>query len=611
MNTLKAIPVTSLLGSPTNPRKTYDEQAILELAESLSNNGQLQNMLVRPVLVKDLGGYELYGISLTQVEDIQGSQQEDEFSGYYEVICGNRRRKAFLSLQKKSPDTIVSANCEIREMTIDEVLNAQIDENCQRVDLSPFEEGEIFKNLNESGVKIPVISKRFSRKQDYVHRRIKLSNVLIVVREAYQEGRIAIKGCDIFARMSEENQKALLDLATTGHTNEEGKPIFMAPGQIKELANYNFFQNLALAPFDIEDATLDTKAGACTVCPKNSSCAAAATLFMDLSEAHCTDLGCLNNKKQLWFIRQYKMYEKECKRLKVDPIFLSITWYMDSAEKKEIFEPLGFVFDEDSGWPNFYNPYNVTVAEPEAEGARPIFCIKTNENFASNNDLQIAKTGEVIYVTINNSTGDPEVPTTELSEEEKAERRERNLKNREQQVTRFVWEECQKVVIDKLPSIEWGKEEYVLGISHLSDDIEDVIEFLSENYGHHFFGFNVDVIEWTNLVNAQYEVLEDSDTKPSKEDFESDFFSNCTPDQYQAVLSQMYDPDIYLPFLVFVLSKMDLDELKSIFQMQLINLIKWNIQRQEDYLFVLGEKYGFDKKKSRTKGLRANPLEKI
>ena len=96
----------------TQPRKEFDEQALSELAESISQHGLLQPLLVRPLT---LGGYQ--------------------------IVAGERRYRASRMAGLTEVPVI------IKELTNTETMEIALIENLQREDLSPVEEALGYKAL--------------------------------------------------------------------------------------------------------------------------------------------------------------------------------------------------------------------------------------------------------------------------------------------------------------------------------------------------------------------------------------------------------------------------------------------------------------------------------
>ena len=109
-----AIELDQLVPSPTNPRKSFDEAKLAELAQSILIDGILQPIVCRPM------------------ESAYAKQR-------YEIVCGERRYRAAKKLN------LASAPCSVRELSDQDVIRIQQIENLQREDLNAIEEAEGFR----------------------------------------------------------------------------------------------------------------------------------------------------------------------------------------------------------------------------------------------------------------------------------------------------------------------------------------------------------------------------------------------------------------------------------------------------------------------------------
>lgn len=121
------------------PRKNFDEDALLELSESLKQYGVLQ-----PLLVQD---------------------KKD----YYEIIAGERRwRAAKLAGLKEVPVII-------KNLTEQEIVEISLIENIQRENLNPIEEALAYKRLlNEFNLKQDEVAERVSKSRTAVTNSMRL-----------------------------------------------------------------------------------------------------------------------------------------------------------------------------------------------------------------------------------------------------------------------------------------------------------------------------------------------------------------------------------------------------------------------------------------------------
>ena len=141
------------------PRKNFDEDALLELSDSIKQFGVLQPLLVR--------------------------KRKD----YYEIIAGERRwRAAKLAGVKEVP--VIE-----KEYTDQEILEIGLIENIQRENLNPIEEAIAFKRLLEE----------FNLKQDEVAERVSKS-------------RTAVTNSMRLLKLSDKVQQMIIDdMISTGH----------------------------------------------------------------------------------------------------------------------------------------------------------------------------------------------------------------------------------------------------------------------------------------------------------------------------------------------------------------------------------------------------------
>jgi ParB family transcriptional regulator, chromosome partitioning protein len=114
----KLIPLGKIKPDPEQPRKTFDQEKLQELANSIKERGVLQ-----PITVEF-------------VEDGQG--------GYFKIISGERRYKASLSINLTEMPCIVQSNVSLQNRYAQQLI-----ENIQREDLSPIEKATAILEFKE------------------------------------------------------------------------------------------------------------------------------------------------------------------------------------------------------------------------------------------------------------------------------------------------------------------------------------------------------------------------------------------------------------------------------------------------------------------------------
>jgi ParB family chromosome partitioning protein len=145
---IREIPVDHILANPAQPRLSYDEGSLTELADSIREHGVLQPILVRPV----------------------GSQ--------FELIAGERRWRASRMAERETIPAIVA---EFDEQT---ALEVSIIENLQREDVSPLEEATMFRRMTEHfGYSVRQLAQKVGKDKGYVENRLRLIDAPADVRE--------------------------------------------------------------------------------------------------------------------------------------------------------------------------------------------------------------------------------------------------------------------------------------------------------------------------------------------------------------------------------------------------------------------------------------------
>ena len=112
------IPIEQILVSKDNPRQSFDEEGLRRLGESIREHGQLQAIIVRPVLVKEKAV-------------VQG----------YELVVGERRLRACALVG------IGEIEAEVRDVDDATAMELRLIENTQREDLSDAEKGDAVLSL--------------------------------------------------------------------------------------------------------------------------------------------------------------------------------------------------------------------------------------------------------------------------------------------------------------------------------------------------------------------------------------------------------------------------------------------------------------------------------
>lgn len=273
------IPLTALFESPTNPRKTYNQAALVELAETIKAVGLLQPIKVRPM-----------------------PMMGDETHHTYEIIFGHRRFRA------TKLAGLEEIECDVVDMTDEMVEQVQLIENLQRDDVDPVEEAEGLQRLIETHhMRAEDLAGTLGIKRTTIYNKLKLSNASPKVKEACQQQIIGSEIATQIARLPQSIQAAALKRVTVMKPHTEAgqttqKPTALPLRDALQILRGSFTVSLTNAPFDPENTRLGgvqlDDCTACSQCPSHSDNEPA--LLADFGAGVCTDTPCFEAKKAAW-----------------------------------------------------------------------------------------------------------------------------------------------------------------------------------------------------------------------------------------------------------------------------------------------------------------------
>lgn len=152
-------PIERLHRNPEQPRKTFTEEQLQELSDSIREKGVLQPILVRP---------------------------SPQRSGDYEIVAGERRWRA---AQRAGLSTIPVV---VRELDDLQVLEIGIVENVQRADLNAIEEAMGYRALIERfGRTQEVVAQAVGKSRSHVANMLRLLNLPTEVQDHVLHGRLS------------------------------------------------------------------------------------------------------------------------------------------------------------------------------------------------------------------------------------------------------------------------------------------------------------------------------------------------------------------------------------------------------------------------------------
>ena len=154
----KLVPVEKIYPNPNQPRKSFQEEKLIELANSIKTKGIVQPLIVRKK---------------------KGTKES------FEIVAGERRWRAAQRAQIHELPVI------IKEFTDIEVLEIAIIENVQRADLNPIEEALGYKNLMENFDHTQDgLSKEIGKSRSHIANLLRLLNLPSAVQELLISGQL-------------------------------------------------------------------------------------------------------------------------------------------------------------------------------------------------------------------------------------------------------------------------------------------------------------------------------------------------------------------------------------------------------------------------------------
>ncbi|RXH56674.1 ParB/RepB/Spo0J family partition protein [Granulicella sibirica] len=252
------IAIDQLFESKTNPRKTFDQKKLEELAESIRSGGLIQPIVVRPK------------------------------NNAFEIVAGARRFRAGQLAEQ------FSLPARIKELTDAQALEWQLVENSQREDVHPYEEAQGFQSLLDlPGYDVAALVEKSGKSASHIYARLSLLQLIPAVAEAFQQERITASHAALIARLPQEHQADAFD--NCWRKDWQDKEAHLLPAKhLSAWIQTNLYLNLADAPFDREDPSLNPTAGACVTCPRRSGYNT--SLFCDVQGDQCLDAPCYHGK---------------------------------------------------------------------------------------------------------------------------------------------------------------------------------------------------------------------------------------------------------------------------------------------------------------------------
>lgn len=176
-NDIVEIPLSEIRSNPYQPRKTFHDETLKELSESIKEVG-----IVQPIIVK---------------KSIKG----------YELVAGERRTKA---ARLAGLETIPAI---IKDFNDQEMMEIALIENIQREDLNPIDEATAYENiLKISGMTQEELALKFGKSRSHVTNMLGLLNLPANTKRLVQDKKISMGHARALSKI--DNNMKIDELAT-------------------------------------------------------------------------------------------------------------------------------------------------------------------------------------------------------------------------------------------------------------------------------------------------------------------------------------------------------------------------------------------------------------
>lgn len=197
------VPITEIEPNRAQPRVDFDEEALNELSESISQHGVLQPLLVRPMP-----------------------------NGTYQIVAGERRWRA------SRLAGLTELPVVIRQLDDEEVMLLALIENLQREQLNPLEEAEGYKSLrDEYGLTQEQIAEKVGKSRPAVANALRLLSLPEEILDLLRDNSISTGHAKVLLSVTDkdkQNQLAELIVRNELSVRETEKQAVLLQKEVKE-----------------------------------------------------------------------------------------------------------------------------------------------------------------------------------------------------------------------------------------------------------------------------------------------------------------------------------------------------------------------------------------
>jgi len=160
------------------PRRTFNEQSLSELADSIREFG-----IIQPIIVRRLNGEERY-----------------------EIITGERRLRAAKQVGLTSIPAIINVNIDDTSSLVMALI-----ENIHRENLSPIEQAHTYKQLlDEFNITHEDLSKKVGKSRATITNSIRILNLPVSVQKLIDEGKVTTGHAKVLVSLKKADDQLLI-----------------------------------------------------------------------------------------------------------------------------------------------------------------------------------------------------------------------------------------------------------------------------------------------------------------------------------------------------------------------------------------------------------------
>lgn len=186
VSSIRTVPVATLALNPLNKRDHGEDESLDELADTLSEHGVIQPLVVCSA--------PSYAAEFPEQKEHLGQAE-------WVVLIGNRRLLAARRALLEVVDIVVN------DEQVTSMYEVMLVENTQRRELSPLREAEAMREaLNKSGVSRRELARRIGKSHVYVAQRLALMGLIPELQRALEAGELKVELAREFGELSTTEQ---------------------------------------------------------------------------------------------------------------------------------------------------------------------------------------------------------------------------------------------------------------------------------------------------------------------------------------------------------------------------------------------------------------------